>query len=213
MGVAGEGKPALGFVIDGPRDVTVVFLDDRAVHQEEGGARVGDGGGGEVVGVLGRGVVSDGEEFGFELPEARVGVAIGEVEISFILIGVDVSEFVCPSGVVPEVCGKEGHFQGREDTIEERLLFFGFDGVDFGGTEAEQTVGLGVLEEGTGDLGGELDGLLFDDGAADVDFIETCDSGSVGFVTIFDLEGCTGDFFKGLGFRGIVSGVTADFGF
>ena len=110
MGVTRKGIAALGLFVDGTLDVAIVFFDDGVVHEEEGGSRVGDGGGGEVVGVLGGSIVSDGEEFGFELPEAGFGVAVGEVEIAFILIGVDVSEFVRSSGMVPKVCGEEGHF-------------------------------------------------------------------------------------------------------
>ena len=159
------GEDVAGVVLFGAGDFGVVGFEEDVVDEKERGAGVGDGGIG--LGVGDGGVGADGEGFGGELPVALGRVDAGHFHFADELGGVDGAELVGAYGLVSEVGGEEGGFQGGGDVAEEGVLLCGRDGVALHEAEAHQAVRVGVLHERLGDLIRELDGLLGNGGAAD----------------------------------------------
>ena len=82
----------------------------------------------------------------------------------------------------------------------------GGDGVDVAEGEAEEAVTDALLELGRERVG-ELDGLGFDDEAADVDVVGADGAGGGGAVAVGDLPGGVGGFLEGAGFGRVEDGV------
>ncbi len=187
------------------RDLAPVGLDDGVVGQDQGGARVDDGGGG--VGVRLRFPFADGEAFGFDLPEPAGGVDGGVGDGALELGRVDFPELVAPDLVVPEVGGEDGQVEAGHDVFEKGLLLLRFDGVDGSEGEADEAVRSGVLQETVRDRRCHFDGLTFHLGTSDVDRVGTDGAAGEGFVTVGDFPACALEWFEGAGFGGIEYGL------
>ena len=107
------------------------------------------------------------------MPEAISGVDSGPGEGAVELGRVDGTEGICAHGVLAKIGGEDGHGEGGFGVVEKGLLRSWLDGVEFGEGEADEPVGLGVLDEGSGDGGGELNGLAGHSCSSNVDGVCT----------------------------------------
>ena len=131
----------------------------------------------------------------------------GELHLADELGPVHGAELVAAGGVVFQVGGEEGRFEGGRDVAEEGVLLFGRDGVGAHEAEAHQAVGVDVVDEGLRDRGGKLDGLGWDDGAADGDGVSAYVAQCAGFIAVADVEGTPLHGFEGCAFLRVVGGV------
>lgn len=109
-----------------------------------------------------RGAGADLELVGGELPETLGGVDVGPGEGAVELGRVDVAELVGADGVLAEIGCEDRHGEAGHGVVEEGLLLSGLDGVEFGVSETDESVGVGVCHEGLRDCGCHLDGLVVD---------------------------------------------------
>jgi hypothetical protein len=155
-------------------DLRVVCLGDLLVDEHKRSARVGNGvGGSEVL----KDLVADGKFRRRELPESSLGFDGDPDHLALEFGSVDFAELVDAGAVGIEVGGEDGQVEAAHDVVEEgfggRLLGAIVDGVEVGEGEADEAVGVGVLDEGLGDGVGKLDGLVVDGYAADGYFVGT----------------------------------------
>lgn len=163
---AGEDVAAVGLAVGGARDLGVVGGDDVVGQEEEGGARVGDGG--EAVGSGGR--RADGVAAGREAPEA-LAVVHGRVgDVARVLAVVDVAEVVATRLALAQIGREERGVEAGLGVGEEGPLLVRPDGVDGAEGEPEEAIAL-VLGEFRTDGPGQFDGLAGHGGAADADHI------------------------------------------
>lgn len=154
--VAREGNTSDSLVVDCSSDLAVVGIDNSGVGQHEGGSGVSDGLATRNCHSRSR---TDLELGGGELPEAVGGVDRSPGEGAVELSGVDVSELVGADGGLSKIGGEDWHGEAGLCVVEEGLLLDWFDGVELGESETDESVGLGILDEGRGDGGCELNGL------------------------------------------------------
>lgn len=163
-GGAGEDVAAVGLTVGGAGDLGVVGGDDVVGQEEEGGARVGDGG--EAVGLGGR--RADGVPAGREAPEA-LAVVHGRVgDGARVLAVVDVAEVVAARLALAQVGREERGVEARLGVGEEGSLLVRLHGVDGAEGEPEEAVAL-VLGEFRTDGLGQFDGLAGDGCTANAD--------------------------------------------
>ena len=186
LGVTREGNASYSLIVDSALDLTVVCIDNCRVGDHEGGSGISDG---LATSKSHCSAGADSELLGRKLPESRRGVDSSPTERAVEFRRVDISKLVGSDGGVAEVGSEDGHGEGGHGVVEESLLRGGLDGVEFGECETDQSVGLGVLDERGGDLGGELNGLAGDCCAADVDGVSSDVSNCSGSITVGDGEG------------------------
>ena len=209
----------LGVIVLAAGDGVVDGLAQVVVDEGEGRARVGDG----LVAGAGDRLAGDGGGGAVEHPEP-LGLVHGRVVRGLAAQGglVDVAEgveglaFVRVVGVLDgtEVGGEE--LRGLGDVVlgnhvlDRGLDAGGGDGVDFAEGEAEEPVARVLLELG-GEGFGQLDGLILDDDAADVD--DVCSDGARGrrTVSVGDLPGRARGVFERAGLAGVEDGMSGAF--
>lgn len=177
--VTRERHAADGLVVHGAGNLRVVCIDNSRVSEHESGSGVSDG---LATSNCHRGARADGELGGAELPEAVGGVDRRPLHGAVELGAVDGAEGVRSSSGLAQISGEHGQGQRRHDVVEESLLLRGLDSIELAKGEADETVRVGVLHEGRGDSRGELNSLLGDGCATDVDNVGAdvaCSSGSV----------------------------------
>lgn len=165
-GGAGEDVAAVGLAVGGAGDLGVVGGDDVVGKEEEGGARVGDGG--EAVGLGGGG--ADGIAAGREAPETLAVVHGGVGDGARVLAVVDVAEVVAARLALAQVGREERGVEAGLGVGEEGPLLVRLNGVDGAEGEPEEAVAL-VLGELRADGPGQFDGLAGDGCTADADDI------------------------------------------
>jgi hypothetical protein len=155
-------------------DLRVVCLGDLLVDEQKRSACVGNGVGcSEVLEDL----VANGKFRRRELPESSLGFDGDPDHFALEFGSVDFAELVDTGAIGVEVGGEDGQVEAAHDVVEEgfggRLLGAIVDGVEVGKGKADEAVGVGVLNEGLGDVVGELDGLIVDRYAANGYFVGT----------------------------------------
>ena len=105
--------------------------------------------------------------------------------------GVDCAEFVGSHGGRAEIGGEDGLWEGGYGVVEEGFLLGGFDGIEFGEGEADESVGLRVSDEGAGDGGGEFDSLVGDGCTANIDGVGSNVACGAGAISVRDAVGCS----------------------
>lgn len=171
--VAGKGHAAAAALLlihPRPRNLAPVRANDGVVDEHERGPRVRDGGAGVLVPL--HGAIADGVALRGELPETLRRVDGDVVDLTVELRRVDAAELVGADSGVAQVSREDGLREAGLDVVEEGFLGGGLDGVDGAEAEANEAVGVDVLDEAVGDVGGELDGLLLDLCASNVDGVE-----------------------------------------
>lgn len=205
----------LGVVVLAARDGGVDGLAQVVVDEGEGRAGVGDG----LVAGAGDRLAGDGGGGAVEHPEA-LGAVHGRVVRGLAAQGglVDVAEGVEGRALVRVVGVLDGAEVGGEElrglgdvvlgdhVLDRGLDAAGLDGVDGAEGEAEKPVALVLLELG-GELFGQLDGLVLDDDAADVDDVCSDGAGGGGTVSVGDLPGRARGVFERAGLFGVEDGM------
>ena len=155
-------SPAIGRA----RDLGIVVGDEVVWQEEEGSARVSDGG--EAVADSGAG--ADRIAPRRESPKALRAVHRRVGDLARILARVDEAEVVATGCTLFQVCREERGVEAGLGVVEEGLCLVGLDGVDLAEGEAKKTIAL-VLSEFRADLLGQFDGLAVHLCTADVDDI------------------------------------------
>lgn len=210
----------LGVVVFAARDGVVDGLAEVVVDEGERRARVRNG----LVAGAGDVLASDDGRGALEHPEP-LRVVHGRVVWSLAAQGrpVDVSEGVEGGALVRVVGVLDGAEVGGEElrglgdvVLGDHVLDWGLDagggdGVDGTEGEAEEPVAR-VLLELSGEGFGQLDGLVFDDDAADVD--DVCSNGARGrgTISVGDLPGRARGVFERAGLCGVEDGMFGAFG-
>lgn len=182
----------------------VVRVDNGRVGEHERGSGVSDR---LSTSNSHRGARTDRELGGAELPESVGGVDSSPLHRAVELGAVDCAEGVCAGSGLAEISGENGQGERRHDVVEEGLLLRGLDGVELAEREADEPVGVGVLNEGRGDGCCELNGLLGNCRAANVDNVGADVASSSGSVSVGDGEGGTLHQSEGSGLGGVEVGV------
>lgn len=169
--------------------MAVVGIDDSSVGQHERGSGISD----SLATSNGHGSTStDLELVGGELPETVGSVDSGPGQGSVELGRVDVAELVGADGSLTKIGGEDGLCERGQGVVEEGLLLGGLDSVELREGEADESVGVLVLHEGSRDSGGKLDGLAGDSCASNVHCVSSHVTSSSGSVTVRDGPGCSG---------------------
>lgn len=209
----------LGVIVLAARDGVVDSLAHVVVDEGEGRARVGDG----LVAGAGDRLAGDDGGGAVEHPEP-LRLVHGRVVRGLAAQGglVDVAEGVEGCALVRVVCVLDGAKVGGEElrslgdvilgdhVLDRGLDAAGGDGVDFAEGEAEEPVARVLLELG-GEGFGQLDCLVLDDDAADVDDVCADRAGGGGTVSIGDLPGRARRVFERAGLVGVEDGMFAAF--
>lgn len=195
----GEQVTLLLLVVLGSRNLLVQSLDNLIGHQGEGGASIGNG----LVARLGDCLASNGGGGGVEHPEPLRVVDVGVLNgVAADQVGIDVSEGVERLGIVVarRVEGRSeqlsvrgdvalGDHVGNGSVLGISLAALG-DCVDGWEGETEQSVTSTRDELVSGNLG-QLDSLVLDRNATDVDRISADIARRGAAITIRDLPGQT----------------------
>ena len=131
------------------------------------------------------------------------------MQLALVLFGVDSAEFVSAGGIDVEVCSECLLLELVGDTLEERLLALGLNGVDYAEGETEQTVVVLVGDKGAGDGGGYLNGLPCRGDTTDVNLIKANSTRGTAAVTVRDVPGCTLIFLPSVALARVKSSVVA----
>lgn len=199
---AGEGVSALRGIVPRATDLAVVSRDNALRHEQQRGARVGDGvnGGGHEVGR------ADGVSGAGELPEA-VGRVDGHVrDGARVLARVDEAEVVAARLAFHQVGREERSGQGGDGVGEEGLLLVRRHRVDLVEGEPEEAVVVVLYELGTDGIG-QLDGLPRHYCGADADDVGVDVAARPAAVAVRDVPGLAAEDLGGAGQGWIVERV------
>ncbi len=165
-GAAVKDVSTVGLAVGGPRDLSVVGVDEVIWEEEKGGSRVGDGGDA----LADCGSRANGIPAASEAPEA-LGVVHGGVgDVAGVFARVNVAEVVAAGLTLLQVGGEEWGIKAGLGVGEEGLHLVGGDGIDGAEGETEEAVAL-VLSEFRADGFGQFDGLARDGRPSDIDDI------------------------------------------
>jgi hypothetical protein len=119
------------------------------------------------------------------------------------VVDIGVGEFTSVLGVIrkPKVIHtglsmleqntENGLAQGALDIVKESLLRVGANSVDAAESQTEKAIDLGVVSERAAGLGGDLDGLLVEGDAADLDCVGVDGTTGRAAVAVADVPGST----------------------
>ena len=182
--------------------MAVVGGDEVVGEEEEGCARVGDGGDAFAHGGPG----ADGVAARGEAPETLRVVDGGVGDGAGVLARVDVAKVVAAGLAFLQVGGEERGVEARFGVGEEGLCLVGRDGIDGAKGQAEEAVALVLGELGADGLG-QFDGLARDRGAADVDDVRVDVAAGGAAVSVADAPGLAVVHFGGFGVCRVVNVV------
>lgn len=152
LGIAGEVVASLGLVENVAWDGGIVALDSEIVEQQESSSGVGDCR--VSLGVALDLAAADREAVGGKLPEALGFIDWCELDSAGELRAIDRAKLVGAYGGVFEVGSEDWLLEGGHHVVEEGWLWLSLsihgDGVDVGEPEAEESVGIGVLDKAIG---------------------------------------------------------------
>ena len=169
-------------------DLRVVCLGDLLVDEEERCTGVGNSV--RTLRVLEK-LVTDSKLGRWELPEARLGLDGYPCHWAFELCGINLAERIGAAAIWVEIGSEDRHVQVGHNVVEKclcgSLLGAVIDSVELGEGKTDETVSVGILDEGLGDSTGKLDSLSFDLDASDGNGISANGTGGTGTISVADL--------------------------